>query len=1435
MDQSIIVKTTFDATRLIDVISLLDPLDVALADPTVLTTDLPVLLLPVRLSARFSPDFMQLRVRISPDDIHIDGLVRDLTDREKQLGAQFWGEPEDQRAVAWERLAKAVGNSPASLNRAAWIARVTKPGAEAPPSQPVRPAALPDSWLVIAFLNGQPIAHAQTSLITESKLAIAPQKELTDDHKWLTDYDAAVAAGMAVTLDFAAATPQLDLLIAVGVNESRPPEDVLKEVTELFRSHRYWDGIEFLPQGTPTNNTPATSAGWRSEPDLEAVRKREFETPADGDGSNSALVTSALGLGADDNPMLGLASGALQEQAHAGAMIKTLWPVTGSEFLAVLLADNVGDGAVSTPIQHFARGHASDFVRARGPLPTLRIGRQPYGVLPVTSLEKWAPHSDDSSSLTGFRNRLKILWPFWEHATSTPRRIGRLIDGVAPEGPVQLVAELLGQSPVPMPTGYRAWSVLPPNFCWSIDPNLFSDPVEGDLAVGPLDLAWRPLAADIELATKQPATVVVPDVNADSKSLLQQILAIARDFDALKAFANPGSELLSQLVQRGLLRSFDREFAVLGNAIIGAVADHVSLAKEFQQSVIGDLDAIAAPKLNALTMADMNVTFAGIEPTTTLNDLIKNKELLVSLGIVHDPSPETNDAIDGLTTLSTLEQDELSLLLSETLDLYANRYDAWVTSLATQRLATLRRHQPSGIHLGGFGWLINITAQPRVPVAEPPEGVEGPLFDLSGDAGAIHAPSLQQAATAAVLRHADLGDRAEGLGEGDTERRFDLTSASTRRALWLLEAVAQGQPLAAALGYRVERLLQDIGQADLIEDLRRKYPLLVGETADTAETNISIPPHDVIDGIAFWRAVEEGTQDAEIPAAVIEDLKFGVDAVADLLVVEGVHHVLSGDHARAQATLTSLARGEAPPSDMRSVGAIRNGLAIPVQLGFLVSGSASGSNEWEADRPRAKVAPAAELIAQELLPAPSNCTFTVALADGTTTSVKLSDLKLCALDVICNAPAINQPGALLEAQVLRGAGENATKVLPAGDGDAIGWAALIALARRIRTMLTGARPLTVDDLTIGDKAPAPSSVEVANSAKAIRDELQKQLEVLAEAVAPLRAIIDQPANQAISAGDQETIKKSLGVFEEFGIDGSIPAPNEDLRIGATRALPQAAAAASQLDVLKNLGATDVAPGAPVPPGLVDGPISRLAQLARATLGTAVVIAPLVDLPDELQGGKSATSDDELTDWIGELAAVRPGARALHSAWLGAEALNSNAPVLTAAQLPLKEGESWLGGWSGAKQDWTPPVSVRRAWVMHRIGPNGGTARGLVADSWLEEIPVTADETTGLAVNINASDARPPQSLLLAVPPNPAVTNWTLGDLVTILLETLELVRFRPAEPPGDLPSRHLLPGIYVPDGIAGTSTFSVLFANALTQFVTTDLINAHAKVFTDGG
>ena len=45
-------------------------------------------------------------------------------------------------------------------------------------------------------------------------------------------------------------------------------------------------------------------------------------------------------------------------------------------------------GWLTDPLAHT---HLVDVVRPAGPLPPIRIGRQPYGVLPVTPLSLWAP------------------------------------------------------------------------------------------------------------------------------------------------------------------------------------------------------------------------------------------------------------------------------------------------------------------------------------------------------------------------------------------------------------------------------------------------------------------------------------------------------------------------------------------------------------------------------------------------------------------------------------------------------------------------------------------------------------------------------------------------------------------------------------------------------------------------------------------------------------------------------------------------------------------------------------------------------------------------------------------------------------------------------------------------------------------------------------
>ena len=60
----------------------IDPCD---ADPVA-----PLLLLPVRLETRYTEDRRALRVRIFPDDIHIDALDRGMTATEQVAALAYW-------------------------------------------------------------------------------------------------------------------------------------------------------------------------------------------------------------------------------------------------------------------------------------------------------------------------------------------------------------------------------------------------------------------------------------------------------------------------------------------------------------------------------------------------------------------------------------------------------------------------------------------------------------------------------------------------------------------------------------------------------------------------------------------------------------------------------------------------------------------------------------------------------------------------------------------------------------------------------------------------------------------------------------------------------------------------------------------------------------------------------------------------------------------------------------------------------------------------------------------------------------------------------------------------------------------------------------------------------------------------------------------------
>ncbi|HEY5350764.1 MAG TPA: hypothetical protein VIJ64_13550, partial [Candidatus Lustribacter sp.] len=416
----------------------------------------PIALLPVRLETRFNPDkATELLVRILPDDIHGHSHEPELTAAEVTAAQRFWTavwnspltEPEATNAerAAWTDLAARVG-----LNRAAWIARAQAPGnlsarpagAPAFPDVPLKgqswtraawTTAMPDRWVVMAYRGGARIATAWGSAVPDHvhmgpDPSAAPPVVTADGRprvdaglQWVIDFAAAEGIGLGVRVPVPA-EGGLDRVIAFGVRGSVAPDAGAARLADLFDAHHYTRGLSVVPQGTPTNNTSSARAGWSARPGADAAF--EYELRPASLQANSAGMRLSQAFGCDSETFAAIEHGTLDEQSGAAAMSVILFEATLGYYLDQLLQGF--DTATPGPsVQSIAliRRHFIDHVRARGSLPVLRVGNQPYGVLPVTSLQRWQPFDEDATA----RNVPAILRAaqlFWRAGAATVPHLG---------------------------------------------------------------------------------------------------------------------------------------------------------------------------------------------------------------------------------------------------------------------------------------------------------------------------------------------------------------------------------------------------------------------------------------------------------------------------------------------------------------------------------------------------------------------------------------------------------------------------------------------------------------------------------------------------------------------------------------------------------------------------------------------------------------------------------------------------------------------------------------------------------------------------------------------------------------------------------------------------------------------------------------------------
>ncbi len=348
---------------------------------------------------------------------------------------------------------------------------------------------------------------------------------------------------------------------------------------------------------------------------------------------------------------------------------------------------------------------------------------------------------------------------------------------------------------------------------------------DGDLAakalgISPLVLSHVRGAGDTEQL--QSKFMNAAFLTGNDSALLRQLLAATSAEFLLEHLMNfvrargPLSALRVDAQPYGILpvAALDRWTSTLGNAQETALADwwrahrqqwRQQAARALHVGIADDPVTLLGQEANSCHYVMREFSDAArdpLEPRELVTSSLRDVLLARALKLLHDPAANF---------LQTLPDAVRQVLIAEALDLVTFRFDAWATSLATRRLAQLRKAAPAGIRLGAYGWLENLKrAAPLRLIEPPPTGATGPLYRSASNRGYVQAPSLTHAATAAVLRSGYLAQLAQG-DSGDSPFAVDLSSDRVHRAKWILDGVREGQSLGALLGYRFERGLHEQG------------------------------------------------------------------------------------------------------------------------------------------------------------------------------------------------------------------------------------------------------------------------------------------------------------------------------------------------------------------------------------------------------------------------------------------------------------------------------------------------------------------------------------------------------------------------------------------------------------------------------------------------
>lgn len=1009
---------------------------------------------------------------------------------------------------------------------------------------------MPDCFVVSGYYKGAKIFEevgntVPSPLVVGPDPSAAPGEQFTqeangemtvgDDIRWMVDFEDACDKGLGFKINL---TPlQLrqgfDKIIALGVRLSNDEQKGSQLIEELIEHHRLSrKGFSLLKQGTATNNTDTTGAGHQNLDDAdesfnEMKQEQLFTVETDPFLKKDGQWLAEC-LGISHEALYKVKNSGFTDQQESKAMNVALWPATMGYMMETMMQPVFNERDIANTRDFFNR-----FVSGRGTVSAVKIGKQPYGILPVAVFSDlpWLSGRAVPGIAANSRSYISRLYEVLKKMDADFAPLLEKVSFIGKTGDAhQLLLDVVGLNPSAIEYYQRNAESVEEMFN-RLNLMGFGGMITGLLIAAGYAKSGMDLLAQFGFAGRETPDIlnklfvqsqnllkgpVIDDVPLSEKEIIRKYTPDPGGVNYLQWLINAANTSHDTLRKQDGFIDGEIPAALLYHMLHHALDlsyVEVSLLL-FQQAVLLTPAQVKQAKIEP---AFLHISQKEQRSESRWQYLYTNEAKITGdvNTVVGDYIPKIiktevatqylNEQLKSLELLKNVPTARLERIFAEHIDCCSYRLDAWKSGILNYQLSLMRssngQEYKKGTYIGAYGWLEDIRSENKqltdVQLDDPElndifiKDQSTTLVKDNTNGGYILAPSLNHAVTASILRNGYM------TNEDPDALRINLSSERVRKALSIIEGMREGQSLSALLGYHLERGLHEahpgVELDYFIYQLRKAFPLAANKNRDTFIDNIDevVEANNVIDGLALIEhirktgnttypfgkalpALENAAQGVAIKAEVEKIMDMN-DAVADTALAESVHQVVQGNYDRGAATLDTYSKGNFPPvPDV--IETPRSGIHLTHRLGLHFE---TGLNPALGLTARAKGEPAINKWLEQLLPSVNNIVCTVSYSAVIDEEISAQTLGLTPIDLLYLVNTDNEPAMTdLDDRVNRFVLDKPT-VKPdtvvvinymKRIAGKVSFFELAPLMNSLRNVLLQSRPLTANDIALSGSA-----------------------------------------------------------------------------------------------------------------------------------------------------------------------------------------------------------------------------------------------------------------------------------------------------------------------------------------------------------------------------